>query len=67
MKKIICGKMNKDFFRYAEKNSEKKITLMDYFIDTIFEKGNIEDKTASKKSVVFHKENNENLKKVSNL
>lgn len=68
MKKVMYKDIDKNSLRYAEKNSIKKVTLMDYFLDTMFQEVNVEEgKALPKKSIVFDFEEDKKLKKVSSL
>ena len=68
MKKVMYKNIDKSSLKYAEKNLRRKVTLMDYFIDTIFQKVDVKEfEVAPKKTVIFNVEENKKLKKVSNL
>lgn len=68
MKKVMYKNIDKSSLKYAEKNLRRKVTLMDYFIDTIFQKVDVEEfEVAPKKTVIFKAEENKKFKKVSNL
>ena len=66
MKKVMYKNIDKSSLKYAD--LRRKVTLMDYFIDTIFQKVDVEEfEVAPKKTVIFKAEENKKLKKVSNL
>ena len=53
MKKVMYKNIDKSSLKYAEKNLKRKVTLMDYFIDTIFQKVDVEEFEVAPKKLLF--------------